>query len=54
MLHNMHVASIYFKCFRCFTCMLQVFHMNVTKVDRDTAYVFAIAFKCFRRMVQVF
>jgi hypothetical protein len=29
----MHVASICFKCLRCFIGMLQVFHMNVAKVD---------------------
>jgi hypothetical protein len=31
-----HIASI---CFRCFKCMLQVFRMNVAKVDWDVAYV---------------
>jgi hypothetical protein len=30
---------IYFKCFRYFSGMLQVFYMNVVKVDRDVAYV---------------
>jgi hypothetical protein len=30
-----HVASVYFKCFRCFRGMLQVFYMDVAKVDRD-------------------
>jgi hypothetical protein len=34
-----HVASVYFKYFRCFRGMLQVFHMDVTKVDREVAYV---------------
>jgi hypothetical protein len=29
-----HVASVYFKCFRCFRGMLQVFQMGVAKVDR--------------------
>jgi hypothetical protein len=48
MLHSMHVASACFKCFRCFIRMLQVFHLEVAKVDLDVAYVFAMNFKCFR------
>ena len=35
----MHVASIHFKCFRCFRGMLQVFYKDVAKVDRDVAHV---------------
>jgi hypothetical protein len=31
-----HVASVHFKCFR---GMLQVFHTDVAKVDRDVAFV---------------
>ena len=34
-----HVASLCFEYFRCFRCMLQVFQMDVVKVDRDVAYV---------------
>ena len=34
-----HVASVCFKCFICFRGMLQVFCMDVAKVDRDVAYV---------------
>jgi hypothetical protein len=34
-----HVANICFKYFRYFRNMLQVFHMYVTKVDRDIAHV---------------
>jgi hypothetical protein len=41
--------------------MLQVFHLNVAKVDLDVAYVtlaihacFRAYFICFRRMLQVF
>ena len=33
----MHVANVHFKCFRCFRGMLQVFHKDVVKVDRDVA-----------------
>jgi hypothetical protein len=28
-----YVANVYFKCFRCFRDMLQLFHMDVAKVD---------------------
>jgi hypothetical protein len=34
-----HVASACCKCFRYFRDMLQVFYMNIAKVDRDVAYV---------------
>jgi hypothetical protein len=33
-----YVASLYFKCLRCFLGMLQVFHVDVTNVDRDIIY----------------
>jgi hypothetical protein len=38
-----HVAMVFFssvchKCFICFRRMLQVFHLNVAKVDLDVAY----------------
>jgi hypothetical protein len=54
MLHNMHVASVYFKCF---IHKLQVFHLNVAKVDLDVAnvfngytHVFQVFYMCFRNM----
>jgi len=47
MLHNMHVASMCFKYFKCFIRMLQVFHLDVAKVDPVIVYVFAMDFKCF-------
>jgi hypothetical protein len=34
-----YVARVCFKYFRCFRSVLQVFHTDVTKVDRDVAYV---------------
>ena len=34
-----HVARLYFKCFRCFMGRLQLFYVDVTKVDLDVAYV---------------
>jgi hypothetical protein len=40
------LQNTYFKCFRCFTCMLQVFHMDVAKVNRDVAYVAMIIRVC--------
>ena len=36
---KVHVARIFFNCFRCFGGMLQVFHMDFAKVDLDVAYV---------------
>jgi hypothetical protein len=41
-----HVASICFKCFRCFSGMLQVFHADVAKVDRDVAHVAIVVHVC--------
>jgi hypothetical protein len=34
-----YVANICFKCFRCFRGILQLFHMDVAKVDRDIAHI---------------
>jgi hypothetical protein len=63
----MNVASV---CFKCFIRMLQVFHLDVAKLDLDAAYVCngssvfwclqvfsnicCKCFSCFRRMFQVF
>ena len=45
-----HVAGVCFKCFRCFICMLQVFHIYVTKLDRDVAYVAMVVHACCKRL----
>jgi hypothetical protein len=43
-----YVARLCLKCFRCFIVMLQVFHMDVAKVDRDVAYnVASFCSQCF-------
>jgi hypothetical protein len=34
--------------------MLQVFHMNVTKLDRDVAYVTSISETCCKRLFKMF
>jgi hypothetical protein len=34
-----YVARVCFKCFKCFRGMLQEFHTDVAKLDRDVAYV---------------
>jgi hypothetical protein len=47
----MHVASVQFKCFR---GMLQVFHTDVTKVDRDVAYVAMGVHVCCKRLSPMF
>jgi hypothetical protein len=46
---KLHVASVYFKCFKCFRVMLQVFYIDVAKVDRDVARndVFECTFQMF-------
>jgi hypothetical protein len=38
-----HVGNVCFKCFICFKGMLQVFHMDVVKVDRDVAYAASVS-----------
>jgi hypothetical protein len=62
---KLHVASLCSKCFGCFIDMLQVFYVDVAKVDRDVAYVAMDVHVCckllfpmfhlffFRRMLQV-
>jgi hypothetical protein len=52
-----HVASLYFKCFICFIDMLQVFHVDIAKVDRDVAYVASVSeayYKCLFKMFHLF
>jgi hypothetical protein len=34
-----YATSVCFECFRCFRGMLQVFQMDVAKVEQDVAYV---------------
>ena len=47
-----HVSSVYFKCFICFRRMLQVFYLDVTKVDLNVAKVdLYVAYTC---MLQVY
>ena len=40
-----HVASYVFKCFRCFRDMLQMFHMDLAKVDRAVASILEACYK---------
>jgi hypothetical protein len=55
MLHlEANVAGIYFKCFKCFRGMLQVFHMDIAKVDRDVSYVAIVVHVCYERLFQMF
>jgi hypothetical protein len=48
------VASACCKCFRYFICMLQVFHVDVAKVDRDVAYVAMVIHVCYKHPFQMF
>ena len=50
MLHNMHVASV---CFKCFKRMLQVFYLDVAKLDLDVVCV-CNGFQVFLGVLQVF
>jgi hypothetical protein len=50
LLHNMHIANVCFKRFRCFIRMLLVFRLDVVKVDLGVAYVcngLQVFFRCF-------
>ena len=49
-----HVAGLCFKCFRCFIGMLQVFYMDVAKVDWDVAYVVMVVHVCCKRLSPIF
>jgi hypothetical protein len=48
-----HVTSLYFKCFKCFVWMLQVFHLDVTSKSwywtccNGYMYMFQVCSKCF-------
>ena len=49
-----HVASVTFKCFTYFRGMLQVFYIDVAKVDRDVAYVAMVVHVCCKLLFSVF
>jgi hypothetical protein len=55
---NAHVASICFKCFRCLGGVLQVFHIDIVKIDRDdvahVTMVIHVYFKCRFQMFHLF
>jgi hypothetical protein len=51
---KLYVASVYFKCFRCFRGMLQVFYMGIAIVDRDVAHVAIVVYICCKRLFQLF
>jgi hypothetical protein len=42
------------KCFRCFRGMLQVFQMDIAKVDRDVAYVAMVVHVCCKSLFLMF
>jgi hypothetical protein len=47
----LHVANVSFKCF---IGTLQVFHVDVAKVDRDVAHVAMAIHVCFKYMLLMF
>jgi hypothetical protein len=48
---KIHVASVYFMCF---ICMLQLFHADVAKVDRDVIYVAMVVHICCKGLFPMF
>jgi hypothetical protein len=48
-----YVANVYVKYFRCSRGMLQVFHMDVVKVDLNVAYVASVYWICFRCLLKM-
>jgi hypothetical protein len=46
-----NVAYVCFKCFRRFKYMLQLFHLDVAKVNRGMLHMLHICCKCFQRHV---
>jgi hypothetical protein len=54
MLFKTHVASVCLKCFGCFRGISQVFQMNVTKVDRNVAYVAMVVHVCCKDLFLMF
>jgi hypothetical protein len=51
---KVHVARFCLKRFRCFIDILQVFHMDVVKVDRDVAYVAMVVHIYFKLLFLMF
>jgi hypothetical protein len=47
-------VSVCFKCFKCFRGMLQVFHTDVAKVDRNVLYVAMFVHVCCRLLFSMF
>ena len=43
-----------FECFRCFSGMLQVFQMDVAKLDRDVAYIAMVVHVCCKDLFPMF
>ena len=46
-----HVASL---CFICFIDMLQVFYVDIAKVDQDVANVASVSEACCKRLFKMF
>jgi hypothetical protein len=48
------VANVCFKYFKCLRGMLQVFHLDIAKVDPNVAYVVMIIYICCKRLFKMF
>jgi hypothetical protein len=51
---KMYVANVCFKCFRCFRYILQMFHIDVVKVDWDVTYVASVLEVCCKCLFKIF
>jgi hypothetical protein len=51
---KVHVAKVCFKCFKCFRGMLQVFQMDVAKIDLDVAHVAIAIHVCCKSLFKIF
>jgi hypothetical protein len=49
-----HVASVCFKCLKCFRVMLQVFCTDIAKVDHDIAHVAMVVHVCCKLLFSMF
>jgi hypothetical protein len=49
-----HVTNICFECFRYFRGMLQLFYIDVAKVDQDVAYIAIVVHVCYKCLLPMF
>ena len=50
----MYVSSVCSICFNCFIRILQVFHLDVAKVDQNVAYAAMVVYLCCKLLFPMF